>query len=175
MCFVMFSNPPPPFHLSRLSPLDSDVQSSLAFGWLPGFTTYLMEADAILVFVSTGQLAGILGRVASGLWPTRWSTKGLVAVQLTTFVAIIAVGLSPGGQGSIWSQVVMSTLHAVRSRIRSCNLKSHHLLFCHRRPKLSTSTRNRCLSGESVCVWTVADSGDDEGYACPRCCGQASA
>lgn len=83
---------------------------------------YLMEREAILAFVTSGQIAGIVGRVASSWWPSRWRETGLAVTQVVTFVAVVTLGLLPNTHAFPWFVPVMATLNAVSNCVCACTL-----------------------------------------------------
>lgn len=91
-----------------------------------------MERDAILAFVTAGQIAGIAGRVASSWWPRRWRETGLAVAQVATFSAIVTLGLVPNSHTWKFFTPTMATLNAVSAFVQLYSFRT--LLFSSSTP-----------------------------------------
>ncbi len=89
------------------------VMASLVFGWLPGFVPLLMAPNDIVPYLTTGQLAGIVGRGMAHWWPHYRGVGVFIFLECASFGAMLGLGLAPQLIARSWHPPVMAALNGL--------------------------------------------------------------
>lgn len=136
------------------------IQGGLIYGWMPGFTPYIMPSGRpLLIFLVVGQLTGIVGRFLAGVPFARRYDVSVTVLECLSFGTMCALGGFSAVKHQDWFTPIMTIANGIFCFMyglgsTSVMVKAPNEVWCGACDHLGVEGCEECLKkGEKDVQW----------------------